>query len=114
MERDCQGILKDFEHEHMNAKEFKNDEKARKKLMRALSSAEGQVQALQSLGALVDHANTVLARDEQTLQGFMTGAALSVGHEALTRSASEMSSNPHRKALLPTFGLSSLLSAVFL
>lgn len=57
---------------NMNAKEFKNDEKARKKLMKALSSAEGQVQALQSLGALVDHANTMLARDEQTLQGFMT------------------------------------------
>lgn len=57
---------------NMNAKEFKNDEKSRQKLMKALSSAEGQVQALQSLGALVDHANSMLARDEQTLQGFMT------------------------------------------
>lgn len=57
---------------NMNAKEFKNDEKARKKMMKALSSAEGQVQALQSLGALVDHANSMLARDEQTLQSFIT------------------------------------------
>ena len=56
----------------MNAKEFKNDEKARKKMMKALSSAEGQVQALQSFGALVDHANSMLARDEQTLQSFIT------------------------------------------
>ena len=40
--------------------------------MKALSSAEGQVQALQALGALMDHANSMIARDEQTLQGFMT------------------------------------------
>ena len=57
---------------NLNAKEFENDEKTREKLMQTLSDAEGQVQALQALGALLDHMNSVLARDEQTLQGFMT------------------------------------------
>ena len=57
---------------NLNAKEFEDDQKTRDKLMEALSSAEGQVQALQALGALMDHANSMIARDEQTLQGFMT------------------------------------------
>lgn len=57
---------------NLNAKEFDNDQKTRDRLMKALSSAEGQVQALQALGALMDHANSMIARDEQTLQGFMT------------------------------------------
>ena len=57
---------------NLNAKEFQNDQKTRDRLMKALSSAEGQVQALQALGALMDHANSMIARDEQTLQGFMT------------------------------------------
>ena len=57
---------------NLNAKEFENDERTREKLMSALSNAEGQVQALQALGALLDHMNSVLARDEQTLNGFMT------------------------------------------
>lgn len=57
---------------NLNAKEFEDDQKTRDSLMKALSSAEGQVQALQALGALMDHANSMIARDEQTLQGFMT------------------------------------------
>ena len=57
---------------NLNAKEFENDEKTREKLMQTLSDADGQVQALQALGALLNHMNSVLARDEQTLQGFMT------------------------------------------
>ena len=54
------------------AKDFKNDEKTRDKLLTALSNSEGQVQALQALGALLDHTSSIIARNEQTLQGFMT------------------------------------------
>ena len=57
---------------NMTAKDFENDEKTRDKLLNALSSSEGQVQALQALGALLDHTNSILARNEQTVQGFMT------------------------------------------
>ena len=54
------------------AKDFKNDEKTREKLLSALSNSEGQVQALQALGALLDHTSSIIARNEQTLQGFIT------------------------------------------
>ena len=54
------------------AKDFKNDEKTRDKLLTVLSNSEGQVQALQALGALLDHTSSIIARNEQTLQGFMT------------------------------------------
>ena len=54
------------------AKDFKNDEKTRNKLLTALSNSDGQVQALQALGALLDHTSSIIARNEQTLQGFMT------------------------------------------
>ena len=54
------------------AKDFKNDEKTHDKLLTALSNSEGQVQALQALGALLDHTSSIIARNEQTLQGFMT------------------------------------------
>ena len=57
---------------NITAKDFKNDEKTRDKLLSALSNSEGQVQALQALGALLDHASSMIARNEQTLQGFMT------------------------------------------
>ena len=57
---------------NITAKDFKNDEKTREKLLSALSNSEGQVQALQALGALLDHMNSMIARNEQTLQGFMT------------------------------------------
>ena len=56
----------------MNAKDFEDNDKTRDKLLSALSSSEGQVQALQALGALLDHTNSILARNEQTIQGFMT------------------------------------------
>ena len=57
---------------NITAKDFKNDEKTRDKLLSALSNSEGQVQALQALGALLDHTSSMIARNEQTLQGFMT------------------------------------------
>ena len=57
---------------NITAKDFKNDEKTRNKLLTALSNSEGQVQALQALGALLDHTSSIIARNEQTLQGFMT------------------------------------------
>ena len=57
---------------NITAKDFKNDEKTRKKILSALSNSEGQVQALQALGALLDHTSSMIARNEQTLQGFLT------------------------------------------
>lgn len=54
------------------AKDFQNDENTRNKLLTALSNSEGQVQALQALGALLDHTSSIIARNEQTLQGFMS------------------------------------------
>ena len=57
---------------NITAKDFKNDEKTREKLLSALSNSEGQVQALQALGALLDHTSSMIARNEQTLQGFIT------------------------------------------
>ena len=57
---------------NITAKDFKNDEQTREKLLSALSNSEGQVQALQALGALLDHTSSMIARNEQTLQGFMT------------------------------------------
>ena len=57
---------------NITAKDFKNDEQTREKLLSALSNSEGQVQALQALGALLDHTSSIIARNEQTLQGFMT------------------------------------------
>ncbi|MBQ7262428.1 MAG: hypothetical protein IJR14_01795 [Synergistaceae bacterium] len=57
---------------NLNAKAFEDDEETRKKLLQTLADADGQVRALQALGALCDHMNGMLARNEQTLQGFMT------------------------------------------
>ena len=57
---------------NITAKDFKNDENTREKLLAALSNSEGQVQALQALGALLDHTSSMIARNEQTLQGFLT------------------------------------------
>ena len=57
---------------NITAKDFKNDEKTREKILSALSNSEGQVQALQALGALLDHTSSIIARNEQTLQGFLT------------------------------------------
>ena len=57
---------------NITAKDFKNDEKTREKLLSALSNSEGHVQALQALGALLDHTSSMIARNEQTLQGFLT------------------------------------------
>ncbi len=57
---------------NITAKDFKNDEQTREELLSALSNSEGQVQALQALGALLNHTSSIIARNEQTLQGFMT------------------------------------------
>jgi len=57
---------------NITAKDFKNDEKARDKILSTLSNSEGQVQALQALGALLDHTSSIIARNELTLQGFIT------------------------------------------
>ncbi len=57
---------------NITTKDFNNDERTREKLLSALSNSEGQVQALQALGALLDHTSSMIARNEQTLQSFLT------------------------------------------
>ena len=42
------------------------------KLMDTLKSPKGQTQAIQALGALLDHANLMLVRNENTIQSMMT------------------------------------------
>ena len=69
---------------NITAKDFKNDEKTREKLLSALSNSEGQVQALQALGALLDNTSSIIARNEQTLQGFMT-AFLESGRDEIDK-----------------------------
>ena len=76
---------------NITAKDFKNDEKTREKLLTALSNSEGQVQALQALGALLDNTGSVIARNEQTLQGFMTAFLESERDEIDKREQTEQS-----------------------
>ena len=76
---------------NITAKDFKNDEKTREKLLTALSNSEGQVQALQALGALLDNTSSVIARNEQTLQGFMTAFLESERDEIDEREQKEQS-----------------------
>ena len=76
---------------NITAKDFKNDEKTRKKLLTALSNSEGQVQALQALGALLDNTSSVIARNEQTLQCFMTAFLESERDEIDNREQTEQS-----------------------
>ena len=48
------------------------DDAMRSKLMDTLKSPKGQTQAIQALGALLDHANLMLVRNENTIQSMMT------------------------------------------
>ena len=57
---------------NLAAQDFKSDDELRSKLMDTLKSPKGQTQAIQALGALLDHANLMLVRNENTLQGMMT------------------------------------------
>ncbi len=52
--------------------DFKTDDEMRSKLMDLLKSPKGQTQAIQALGALLDHANLMLVRNENTIQSMMT------------------------------------------
>lgn len=56
---------------NMTTKDFDNDNTLRSKLINILKTPEGQTQALQTLGAILDHANMMLVRNENTIQGFM-------------------------------------------
>ncbi|MBQ9565794.1 MAG: hypothetical protein IJU98_09425 [Synergistaceae bacterium] len=57
---------------NLAAHDFKSDDELRSKLMDTLKSPKGQTQAIQALGALLDHANLMLVRNENTIQGMMT------------------------------------------
>lgn len=56
----------------MTANDFDNDEKLREKIMTLIKNPAGQTQAIQCLGAILDHSNLMLARNENTIQGIMT------------------------------------------
>ena len=56
---------------NLTAKDFDSDNALRSKLMDLIQNPEGQTQALQILGALLDHSNIMLARNENTLQGLL-------------------------------------------
>ncbi|MCR5347062.1 MAG: hypothetical protein K6E38_04730 [Fretibacterium sp.] len=56
---------------NLEAGDFKTDDEMRGKLMDLLKNPKGQTQAIQGLGALLDHANLMLVRNENTIQGFM-------------------------------------------
>lgn len=57
---------------NLEAQDFKSDDEMRSKLMDLLKNPKGQTQAIQALGALLDHANMMLVRNENTIQGMMT------------------------------------------
>ena len=57
---------------NLSAQDFKTDDELRSKLMDLLKSPKGQTQAIQGLGALLDHANLMLVRNENTIQSMMT------------------------------------------
>ena len=57
---------------NLSAQDFKSDDELRSKLMDTLKSPKGQTQAIQALGALLDHANLMLVRNENTIQSMMT------------------------------------------
>ncbi|MCR4818849.1 MAG: hypothetical protein K5841_07840 [Fretibacterium sp.] len=56
---------------NLTAKDFDSDDKLRSKLMDLVRNPEGQTQAIQTLGALLDHSNIMLARNENVVQGLL-------------------------------------------
>ena len=54
------------------AHDYDKNKSLRDKLMEVIKSPAGQTQAIQTLGALLDHANFMLVENENTLQGFFT------------------------------------------
>lgn len=69
---------------NLSAQDFKSDDEMRSKLMDTLKSPKGQTQAIQALGALLDHANLMLVRNENTIQSMMT-AYLEYERDAIDR-----------------------------
>lgn len=57
---------------HMNAKDLENRQKAREQMFEVLQSAEGQLQAIQALGALINHATVVLERNGEIVSSIAT------------------------------------------
>lgn len=57
---------------NMNAKDFARREALRQKLFEALASTEGQVQAIQALGALINHTSMLIDKNTEVLSGYIT------------------------------------------
>ena len=57
---------------NLTAKDFATDNVIREAIMKLLNNPSGQTQAIQVLGALLEHADSMLVRNEQSIQGFMT------------------------------------------
>lgn len=57
---------------NMRAKDFESRERARQKLFEVLASTEGQVQAIQALGALINHTSVMIDQNTEVLSGYVT------------------------------------------
>lgn len=57
---------------NMNALDFENREKMRQKLMDTLQSTEGQVQAIQALGGLINHTSMLVDKNTEVVSGYVT------------------------------------------
>lgn len=57
---------------NMQAQDFEDRGKARQKLFDTLASTEGQVQAVQALGSLINHTSAMIDQQTEVLSGFTT------------------------------------------
>ena len=57
---------------NMNAKDWENSAKAREKLFETLQTTEGQVQAIQALGALINHTSMLIEKQNEITSSFVT------------------------------------------
>jgi len=57
---------------NINAQNFENREQARQRMFDTLTRTEGQVQAIQALGALMNHTSTMIDQQTEVLSSFIT------------------------------------------
>ena len=56
----------------MQAQDFEDRANTRQKLFDTLSSTEGQVQAIQALGGLINHTSSMIDQQTEVMAGFTT------------------------------------------
>ena len=57
---------------NMNAQDLENSAKAREKLFASMQTTEGQVQAVQALGAFINHTSALVEKNGEILSGYVT------------------------------------------